>query len=163
MAGDNRTQIIVGALALFGVLTAALIGNWDKIAGNPKEKTAEKTGVIPQSNPSQSITGNNNIQQGGSNNTVYIPPKNSPERVLEIQKELDYVGREIAVNDTVLSQAQARLQILELQLSQFQESKREIMAEAQVKIIEEQRRLIVKVKELQDASIRRRVELERQL
>jgi hypothetical protein len=43
MPGDNKTQIVVAALGLVGVLGGALFANWDKISGNPGRVGPTKT------------------------------------------------------------------------------------------------------------------------
>jgi hypothetical protein len=39
MAGENRTQIVLGILTLIGVLATAVFGNWDKLTGKRKSAT----------------------------------------------------------------------------------------------------------------------------
>jgi len=66
---DNRTAVIVGALALIGVIGAAVIANWDKldrVAIEPYAASAPASG--------QSISGNNNTQISGSNNVINPVP-----------------------------------------------------------------------------------------
>ncbi len=75
MPGNNRTQIVLGALSLVGVLGAAVFTNWDSIAGSKKEGAATVPTPAPsaQGGASQSINGSNNIQVSGSNNIVNPP------------------------------------------------------------------------------------------
>jgi hypothetical protein len=67
--GSNKTQLILGVLALVGVLGAALVNHW---------RGGGDSGASPSSNaatqvPSQQIKGDNNIQVAGSNNIVNPP------------------------------------------------------------------------------------------
>ena len=79
MAGDNRTQIVVAALALVGTIGGAVLANWDKIAGRSEKKETPAT-PAPSFSASQSISGNNNVQISGSNNVVNQPPQPKPCR-----------------------------------------------------------------------------------
>lgn len=78
MPGDNRTQIVLGALAFAGVLGAAVFNNWGVLSGTEKPKPPASTASgattgAPAS--SQTITGNGNLQISGSNNVVNPLPQ----------------------------------------------------------------------------------------
>ncbi len=76
MPGDNRTQIIVAALALLGALGTAAFANWDKLSSAEKPNPP-----APQPSTSQSVgVGNGNIQISGSNNVVNPPAVPKPCR-----------------------------------------------------------------------------------
>ena len=79
MPGENKTPIIVAAIALVGTIGAAVLANWDKLTSSNPNKPAA-TAPQPSISASQSITGNNNVQISGSNNIINPPRQPTPCR-----------------------------------------------------------------------------------
>ena len=77
MLGDNKTQIVIAALWLIGVLGGALFANWDKVIGKEASKPPQADSA-PVTMRSQAMTGDNNVQISGSNIVVNPPPQEKP-------------------------------------------------------------------------------------
>lgn len=157
MPGDNRTQLIVGAMALAGALSVGIISNWDKLTSKspPAATPAPSTSIVNNAPTGTQVIGNQN--------SIVVPPSLPPGRVAAIQAELEDVGKAISIYHEQITQSEAQLSLGELQLSQFQHEKRVEMAEAQAKVVQEQRDSLARLKSALEEPHQRQVALERQL
>lgn len=90
MSAGNRTKIIVGVLALIGVLSTAVISNWEKLKGGTKEVPQNTVSPQPAQiaihRASQSNHVDGSVQISGSNNVVNLaqqlssPTKKTPRK-----------------------------------------------------------------------------------